>query len=541
MRNEKGNIGLLLYAQRNTANVIDETGEGSNAASVRKPDGFSDRVESCLNNIGFSCYVDKPFWGNDALVVRGKSVSERRIGGMLSDDYYRNPLTDGTENIVTDRYEAEGQYTKSFNANAELRFMLGYVHHNREATNDSYLNDYLSTHGDVAPDVREMRPYLAKEHTLTSTLTYKLTQGRHTWLFGIQGYHDLLNESGMYVVVNEGSPFFGQGYRSTSYKRATEFGAFVQDEWLVAQKWVIVPSVRFDKHHSGERYASDRQVFATENFPETLFDQTSVNPRLALKYEVSNRLTFQMNAGTGFRAPYGFSEDLHLCSGSPRVWKSSDLKPERSVSVNASADFYGDWLRVSANAFRTKLKDKIGFTDADASVEAMCYDYQWRNIDDAFVQGLELSAMWSYVKDLDLGLDLVFNQGTYKHERTDWAGTPYAGISKQIARLPSVTGNAMVDYSPGLWQFSLISNYHGRMFIDYYSEDPGKSKIKETNPFVLLNARVSHTKNGWRVYAGVNNLLRYTQTERYLDDAAFIYAPLYGTLGYAGIAITLRR
>jgi len=541
MRNEKGNIGLQLYAQRNTADVIDVTGEGQDAATVRKADGISDRVESRLNNMGFSLYIDNPFWGNDKLVLRGKSVYERRAGGILGDDYYRNPLTDGTENIVTDRYEAELQYTKPLNAFSELRFMVGYVNHNREATNDSYLGDYLSTHGDTAPDVRGMRPYLANEHTVTSTLTYSLTKGRHALLFGVQGYHDNLTESGMYVVVNEASPYYGLDYRSMSYKHATEFGAFVQDEWAVAPGWVLVPSVRFDKHRSGERYESDRQVFASENFPETAFDQTSVNPRLAVKYEVSNNLTLRLNAGTGFRAPYGFSEDLHLCSGSPRVWKSSDLNPERSVSVNLSADYYGDRMRVSANVFRTNLKDKIGFTDADAAVAAMGYDYQWRNIDDAYVQGLELSTMLSYVKDLDLGLDLVFNQGAYINERADWVGTPYAGISKQISRLPSVTGNATLDYSPGNWQFSLIGNYQGRLFIDYYSEDPTKSKIKETNPFALLNARVSHSWNGLRFYAGVNNLMGYTQTERYLDDAAFIYAPLYGTLGYAGVAITLRR
>jgi outer membrane receptor for ferrienterochelin and colicins len=94
---------------------------------------------------------------------------------------------------------------------------------------------------------------------------------------------------------------------------------------------MIVPGVRIDHHLSGEEYTADKQVFATNNFPKTRFDETAFNPRLAVKYKISESFTLRANAGTGFRAPYGFSEDLHLCSGSPRVWKSSDLHAEKSV------------------------------------------------------------------------------------------------------------------------------------------------------------------------------------------------------------------
>ena len=39
--------------------------------------------------------------------------------------------------------------------------------------------------------------------------------------------------------------------------------------------------------------------------------------------------------------------------------------PERSLSYNLSADYYGKKVRVSTNIFRTDLWNKIGFTDAD--------------------------------------------------------------------------------------------------------------------------------------------------------------------------------
>lgn len=546
MRNEKGNIGLNIFAQRYTEGAIDETGSGFTRDEVKNKDGISDRVMTNLTNAGFGLYVNNAFLENDQLVLRGKSVFEKREGGTMTDDYYRNPMTDGTENITTDRYEASLSYNKPIQCSSELNFSLAYVNHNRNATNDSYLSDYMATHNDEIPDLRNMRPYLADENSATATLSFSSKLNKHSFIFGAQGFFDKLEESGMYVVVDEASTYLGESYRSVADKSAREFGIFVQDEWNISDKLMIVPGVRFDYHHSGEEYKASKQVFASNNFPKTKFEETAVNPRLAIKYKLSETVTFRGNAGTGFRAPYGFSEDLHLCSGSPRVWKSSGLKPEKSVSYNFSADYYGKNIRVSSNFFRTDLKDKIGFTDADAAVSALGYDYQWKNIDDAFVQGVELSVQANLAKHLDLGIDFTYNEGEYKNVREDWIGTRYEADSKYISRFPSTTGNLKLEYSPETWTFALTGNYQGTMYIDYYNEeiDPvlgDQSKIKKTDPFMLLNARVSKKLKQFKLYGGVNNIFGYVQDEKHLDDAAFMYAPVYGTMFYAGVSLTINH
>jgi len=541
MRNEKGNIGLNIFAQRYSEGAIDETGTGLTPNEVMNKDGISDRVMTNLTNAGFGLYVDNAFLKNDKLIIRGKSVFEKREGGTMTDDYFRNPLTDGTENITTDRYEASLNYNKKIKTNSEINLSLAYINHNRNATNDSYLGDYMATHGDTVPDLRTMRPYLANENSLTSTLTFNTKIKKHSLIVGLQSFYDKLEESGMYVIVDETSSYLGKSYRSVADKSAREFGLFIQDEWAINDKLMIVTGVRLDNHHSGEEYTSDQQVFETSNFPKTNFDETAINPRFAIKYKLSEKFTLRANAGTGFRAPYGFSEDLHLCSGSPRVWKSSDLNPETSRSYNISADYYGKKIRVSTNIFRTDLKNKIGFTDADASVAALGYDYQWKNIDNAFVQGVELSVMTNLAKNLDLGLDLTYNQGEYKNVREDWIGTQYEKESKNISRFPTTTGNLKIEYSPKTWTFSVTGNYQGNMYIDYYSEDETQSKIKKTEPNMLFNARVSKKLNQFKLYAGVNNIFNYVQDERHLDDAAFMYAPVYGTMFYGGIAININH
>ncbi len=82
------------------------------------------------------------------------------------------------------------------------------------------------------------------------------------------------------------------------------------------------------------------------------------------------------------------------------------------------------------------------------------------------------------------------------------------------------------------------------MYIDYFNEDidpaiGDQSKIKRTDPFMLFNARVSKRLNIFKLYAGVNNVFNYLQDEKHLDDAAFMYAPVYGTMFYGGVTIDI--
>ncbi len=538
MLNEKGNVGISVYAQKIDHSVIDETGEGNTTDEVKTKDGISDRVASKLHNVGASIHIENPFFNDDKLVIRGKAINEHREGGVITDDYYKNPFTEGTESISTDRYEAEINYKIEFDKSAVLSFNNTFINHNRNATNDSYLTDYMDTHDGAMPNVLDMRPYLAEENSLISTLTFGKEIGKHNILIGLQHYITDLDESGMYVVVDEVNQYYGDSYKSIANKHAQEFGAFIQDEWVVSSDFTVVPGVRVDYHTSGEEYSSDRQVFDSD-FPKTEFKRTSINPRLALKYNVGEHVTLRANVGTGFRAPYGFSEDLHLCSGSPRVWKSSDLEAETSRSANFSADYYGHHIQLSANIFYTYLKDKIDFTDADDNVKNLGYTYQWRNIDDAVVKGIEMTLLLNPIRELNIGADFSFNSGKYNNVREDWIGTEYEGVSNKISRFPTTSGSVKIEYAPRNWNFTLYGIFQGKSYIDYISETESNSKIKETDPYMTFNASISKTFDKVRLYVGGKNIFNYIQDERHLDDAAFIYAPLYGALYYAGISINL--
>ncbi len=534
----KGDIGFSIFAQHNAMDAVDATKDGETRKEVNEKDGVSDRVESRLTNLGFGLHFYNPFAKNDKLTLRGKVMNELRAGGTLTNDLFRNPFSEGTEDIRTNRLSADLNYMLPIGNNSELNFSVAYVNHNRNATNDTYLTSYKSAHSDASPDVESMRPYIAKENSITPSLTFTSRLGNHTLLLGAQGYASYLKETGLYCINDNTSPYYGKDYTSEGKKDAHEIGFFLQDEWNVTKALTVVPGVRVDMHNSSEKYTASEKVF-DGNFPTAKFEKTSFNPRLAIKYEATKNLTLRANVGTGFRAPYGFSEDLHLCSGSPRVWKSSNLKGESSVSFNLAADYYGSNYQLSLNIFRTNLKDKIEFQPAGEEVKKLGYTYEWQNVDNAYVQGIELGVKWNPIREINAGINWTFNQGKYNNIRADWAGTDYAEDSRHISRFPAMTGDLLLEYNPGTWTFSATGSLQGKMYIDYMKDDEIAEKIKKTNTFMLFNLRVAKRLGAFTLYAGGKNIFSYIQDERHTDNAAFMYAPIYGATWYGGVSIEL--
>ena len=535
LRNEKGNVGAVVYAQRSTGDPVDYTQEGS---PVKQKDGISDRVSQNLTNGGASVFVEDMFSQKDQLTIRGHFLTELRRGGVLTDDQFKNPFSEQSERIITNRYVGELSYKTTFEDSSNLEVGGAYVRHKRNATNDAYLTDYTSIH-QTSPPVSDLAPYLADEHTFSGIAMYNKNMGSHHLLAGMQFSNSDFNESGKYLVLDEDSDHYGTSFSSVSNKLFSDYGVFVQDEISISSDLQIVPGIRYDYYTARETYTSEGG--AINQFPRVTYQTSSVNPRLAIKYDFSRRFSLRFSTGSGFRPPAEFSEDLHLCSGSPRIWKSSRLNPERAVSFNLSTDYYGEQVRLGASIFRTNLYNKIDFIGAKPNIRAKGYNYQWENIGDAYVQGLELSWRSELTEDLNVNGNFSVNQGIYKYAREEWQDSDYEEESRHISKSPLHSGHLGLQYSPGNWNFSLDATYKGPMYIDYYQDESIPTKIKKTKPYVLYDAKISRSIRSITLYARVENITDYVQPEKHLDDAAFIYAPLIGRMYHAGIKLKLKH
>ncbi len=530
----KDNLGVFVFAQQSDQDEMDATGDANAPGGVTRPDGWIDRVEAKTRNAGFNLFLDNVI-AVDQLVVRGRALSETRRGGWLTDNLFENPFAGGSERTITDRFTGQVEYQVWLPDGSELNANISVTDHNRDATNDTFLGDYEAAHGE-SPPVELLRPYVAKEDLYILNLNFVKPLGnRHRLLVGTQLSRNQLEESGMYLDIDTELP-----YVSSSEKHAVDFGAYVQDEIKLSSRLELVAGMRFDYHTSEDNFRGSGDVLPQGLEPLT-YDESSFNPRFSIKYSLTDAFVLRGSAGSGFRVPYGFSEDLHLCSGSPRVYKSGTLKPEKSMSYSMSADYTVSSFSASANFYRTELTDAIAFADAEPTVADLGYTYQWENIDNAYVMGAEFNSSFSVASGLVMGARFELFEGKYDNPRGDWVGTPYENSSRNISRYPGISGGAKVDYTVDGWNFTADADVKGKMYIDLLEPaNESDIRIHETETFAIFNARLSKSfLDRYKAYIGMKNLGDYTQEEKHIDDAAFMYAPVYGRILYGGVQISL--
>lgn len=527
-------VSLFLFAQQSRGDEIDETGDINAPGGIDEPDGWTDRVRSNVKNAGFNLFIDDVI-GSDQLVLRGRVMNETRQGGRLISDLFENPFAPGTERIITDRYTVQLDYHAWLPSGNEISADISMTRHQRNATNDTFLSDYEEAKGELPP-LDLMRPYIADENLLVATLNYVHPIHRnHRLLTGIQFTRNKLEENGKYLDTKTEEP-----YTSTSNKEAYEIGAYLQDEFRITDRLELVGGLRFDYHTSEDNFHGSGDIIP-EGLDPLKYNETTFNPRFAIKFDVTDNLVLRNAVGSGFRVPYGFSEDLHLCSGSPRVYKGGSIKPEKSLSYSITADYTELKWNASLNLYRTELKDAIAFAEADDKIADLGYTYQWENIDDAFVMGVEFNGSYALMSDLVFGARFEYFKGEYDNPRDDWVGTEFEDASKKISRFPQTSGGLKFKYTPSSWAFVLHADYKGKMYIDLTEPaDPADVKIHETESFVTFDAKVSKTFfNRYKVYVGAKNLTDYTQRVKHLDDAAFVYAPVYGRIISGGLQVSL--
>jgi outer membrane receptor for ferrienterochelin and colicins len=553
------NMDMLLNVQKNTGGEIDENDD--DITDRVKTDDISASVRLNMNELS----------GNDRVTFSGTVINESRQGGDLADDNFENPFAEGSEHIDTKRYETNLGYSKIFSMGNKVSLILAYSKHNRRATNDTFVGDYLGTHDDMYPPSNLLKPYIADENLYVADAYYShpLLEGKNNVLAGVQFHRDEMDETGMYTIIEDVPNLnlkTGDAYMSESEKWANNIGFYLQDEYAVMDNLELVAGVRYDHHSSEDSFAGSGSVAALDIEPVE-YSEGSINPRFSVMFKPITEATLRGSLGTGFRVPYGFSEDLHLCSGSPRVFKTSDLEPEKSLSFNVSADFVQETWEAGVSLFRTNLSRKIDLADAPDQYRRRGYDYVWENIGDAYTQGVELMFGIYLLDGLSVSFKGGFTDAQYLEDREDWlmSKSDYrqawideygeaegaqlfnewwptyqeaADRHQYISRVPQTTAGVNLDYDISGWELALGVDFQGKLYIDYTFDDAVPAEIKETDPYATVNCKVAREiVDGVTLSLGANNLFDYIQEDKRTDDAAFMWAPYTGRVIYGGIEV----
>ena len=164
----------------------------------------------------------------------------------------------------------------------------------------------------------------------------------------------------------------GNGIVSNKYysdKEINTWAGYIQDEWQVNDKLLVIPSMRYDHDSS----------FGGE-----------VTPKIGATYFISDNSRIKANWGKGFKAPT-ISElymAMHRAMGGQtvNVYGNPDLKPEKSTSWDISFEAEKDNNFGKLTYFNNDVKNLITTKQIGSSY----YDQSYVNVDEAEIDGVEM-------------------------------------------------------------------------------------------------------------------------------------------------------
>ena len=222
---------------------------------------------------------------------------------------------------------------------------------------------------------------------------------------------------------------------------AWQAALFLEDEWQIRDEFALTLGARYNKH---EEFGSH------------------ITPRVYAVWNATDTLTVKGGISTGYRAPdlrsvvpgYYYTTQR----GAGVIVSNPDLEPEESTSYELSALYSQSNYTLGATVFRTDFENKIENmnTGTQIVVDGTSYNrWEYFNVGEARIQGLELTGTWDVRHDLQLRASYTL---TDSEQRTgDYSGLPLSRTPKHMASLRAEWMAPITDLD--VWG---AVNYHGK-------------------------------------------------------------------------------
>lgn len=260
----------------------------------------------------------------------------------------------------------------------------------------------------------------------------------------------------------------GSAYVKTGSDQAKQYAVYVQDEYRVGDKLLLIPSIRYDHHDSFGSHTS---------------------PNLGATYFLTDHSRFKANYGSAYRAPS--VDELYGTfghSGMFTVYGNPDLKPEKSKGYEFSYEHeFGDATSTKLTYFKNKKEDAIVLKGIPGTGIGIYTDQRFVNIDNASSEGIEFEVK----HELGNGFTL---SGNY-----DWLDTQDESTGKRLSY------SARNAYTAKLqWTEPTAKEWNVTAWNRWYTDYTDGSKEYSGNTFnFVVNKRWG---DKYRVFAGIDNV-----------------------------------
>ncbi len=479
-------------------------------------DGFGDGIN--MDRLSFFTKVNIFRKSDKLFSIAGKYYYEDRRNGVeafLKDRAYRELRGSDEiygESIYTNRVELFGTYV--LNTKANLKIDYSFSNH----LQDSY---YGSDH------------YEASQQIAFTNLIWSFNLSKHDMLVGSTLRYDAYDDNTIATEIEDEDDIIVNSPNNQFVP-----GIFAQDEYRFSEKFTALGGVRLD-HHANHGF-----IFA---------------PRLNFKYKPSEWTTLRSNFGTGFKVVNLFTEDHAFLSGQREVVIADDLKPEESYNVSLNFNHvytgFGGSGSLDIEGFYTYFTNKI-LPDYDAPGKII---YE-NSTGHAKSLGFAVNINHNFTFPLSLNIGVNYLNTTETEKLDD-------GIVEisDILFSPKWSGVFSTNYRLKKQNitFAYTIQYTGIMALPevYDLDETGTplpyARPTKSIPFSLHQLQITKGfKNNFTLYAGIENVLNFIQTESplvgYNDpnyapgfspyfDTSYAYAPNHGREFFIGMKWDMNR
>jgi outer membrane receptor for ferrienterochelin and colicins len=260
---------------------------------------------------------------------------------------------------------------------------------------------------------------------------------------------------------------------------------YVQDEYRIFDPLSLVATVRMDEHSEfGNQWT----------------------PRVAAVYRILDNLRFKAAYGQGFRAP-GFMElyiPTYMKRGKEIYEPNEDLDPEESESWELGIEGEYKDFQARITGFQNEIENLIEavYYKSTGKGKTKKDYYQYRNISEATMSGVEFEGRWKLPMGFVLSGNLTWLETENKTTGEDLEGRPdYKGSVKLAYRhvASGIDANVRVNHTGDR----------------YYAAG-------DRDDITLVNAYLSkRLTDQVKLFAGVDNI--FNTTEEFTDEPTFLY------------------
>lgn len=322
--------------------------------------------------------------------------------------------------------------------------------------------------------------------------------GKHALTFGLHR-----NQYQLQNVVNKASDWrsvetaLDQNY----YGKTTITALYAQDAWRLTPDLLLTGGVRLERFesHDGSQFFTGPPVAQTAYATRTI---NAASPKLSLAWTARDDLLLRASLGRGVRFPNVDELFNGTKTGSNITTSDPNLRPERSDSLELSAEKYWDSHTLRASYFRDDVTDTI-LRQTDNTVAPSVTRVS--NVDRVLTRGIEL--VWQSrdvaIKGLDIGGSATFTDATVKVN----AANP-AQVGKTWLRIPKQRYTVQAGYRPNAeWLFGATWRFAGRQFNTELNVDGNPDTYGGTSSVNQLDLKAAWKfAKGWEWGAGINNV-----------------------------------